>query len=147
MTCRNYFLQKVKLFQIKTSHGCHMVVFDYGWGYCLSLMSPWAMLTLYTNVLLVYNIFCKGYPVLSDLRHYVSVLIKVPWIQGLALWCLTPLSIIFQLYLGGQFYCGENWSTGWKLTACHKPLLYRVHLSMSKIRIHNISGDRHWLHR
>jgi hypothetical protein len=45
------------------------------------------------------------------------------WVQhicnkGLGLWCLTPLSTIFMLYRGDQFYCWRNRSTRRKPPTC-----------------------------
>jgi hypothetical protein len=65
--------------------------------------------------------------------------------SGLELWllCLTPLSTIFQLYRGGQIYC---WSFRRKSPTCRQTLSHIVVSStprLSRIRAHNISGDRH----
>ena len=67
------------------------------------------------------------------------------------LFCLTPLSTIFQLYRGGQFY----WRRKPKDPENHQPVASHwqtlshnvVHLALIEIRTHNISGDRHRLHR
>jgi hypothetical protein len=57
---------------------------------------------------------------------------------GLGLWCLTPLSTIFQLYHGGQFYWWRKPTTcGKSLTNFHI-MLYKSTPRPSGIRTHNV---------
>ena len=72
---------------------------------------------------------------------------------GFALWYVAPLSTIFQIYRGCQFYWLKNREFLDKTTDLSQvsdilccSMLHRAHLAMSGIRTYNVSGDRHWLH-
>jgi len=63
-----------------------------------------------------------------------------------------PLLTIFQLYRGGQFYWWrklEYWENHRHVASHWQTLSHNVSSTPchEQVQTHNVSGDRHWLHR
>jgi hypothetical protein len=117
------------------------------------------------------------YDIFIDVWNNFTLSLHCETMDGLGLWCLMPISTLFQLYCGGHFYwwskpeypethlsqvnferevtCLSNLNTFRVLRIyytnipCNSRSWGKVflYLAMNGIWTKNFSGDRHWLHR
>jgi hypothetical protein len=119
----------------------------------IKIVQPYFILQKQTNLFRKYHnkthtvcflLTSNNVPRQIDYCYYLS-----KSLHPTALWCLTPLSTIFQLYRDGQLYC---WRTPEYVAKTTDPsqvtdkldhiMLYQVHLTMSGNETHNAVGCR-----
>ena len=118
------------------------------WESCLDLQdNPNLQVRWHISCKWAWDFYCKKIWAKIDINSRFSKLMV--WF---GLWCLMPLSTIFQLYRGSQFYWWRKLEDPEKannlsqVTDKLHPIM-RYISPWSRFETHNISGDRHWLHR
>ena len=133
---------------------CYHTIQNINWGDMSFSMGTWLLLRPSTQII----ISIRREPYVRSITWF-NTLFNGNWslLRSVGLWCLMPLSTIFQLYHGSQFYRWRKLEYPEKTTDLSQVTekLYHIMCCIEytspwtgfKLTTQNFSGDRHWLHR